>query len=514
MVVRVTHAYVTGAPANPNALVDGPKFDADHVVTGAADLATDNLFLNATDITVPFPYVMSGTIQTPGGATFGGSLQVLGGKFYLGNGTNTTGYSGQVAIGIAAGTSGTAAGFALDVDSGVIQLMTLGTFSAVTNGLIGGLDFTPTWKSNKASGALFRFVKHITDLSVADALTINTDLTWSFNGSGLIGDATPAAGSAPRFAITGPTSGNNGGSFITGTIGFNGADSWAVGSVSALLGGAFDTTMLLRNDSAAYRFYNLTAGLLTSSANGTISVTALGSNVAAFLTTPSSANLRSAMTDESGTGALLFADGALGNATAATINKYTFTQPATAATLTILNNKTATFNNSITFAGTDSTAMTFPATTATIARTDAGQTFTGTQAFGAITATTINGATIDNNAWTAFTPTINSTGGTITTPGTCSGAYKLLGKICYFRAQISITTNGTGAGRIEMTIPPGQTPAASASLSGYNGNSFASIQPLISTGVSTTKIQVVTPSSAYPGADGWIGVITGFYETT
>ena len=41
--------------------------------------------------------------------------------------------------------------------------------------------------------------------------------------------------------------------------------------------------------------------------------------------------------------------------------------------------KTLTVNNSITVAGTDATVMTFPTTTATIARTDAGQTFTGVQ---------------------------------------------------------------------------------------------------------------------------------------
>jgi hypothetical protein len=43
--------------------------------------------------------------------------------------------------------------------------------------------------------------------------------------------------------------------------------------------------------------------------------------------------------------------------------------------------KVATFNNTLTLAGTDSTTMTFPGTSATIARTDAANTFTGTQTF-------------------------------------------------------------------------------------------------------------------------------------
>ena len=71
----------------------------------------------------------------------------------------------------------------------------------------------------------------------------------------------------------------------------------------------------------------------------------------------------------------------LGVATATTINKVTFTAPAVSATLTIADGKTFTVNHSLTLAGTDSTTMTFPSTSATIARTDAAQTFTGTQTF-------------------------------------------------------------------------------------------------------------------------------------
>jgi hypothetical protein len=43
--------------------------------------------------------------------------------------------------------------------------------------------------------------------------------------------------------------------------------------------------------------------------------------------------------------------------------------------------KTLGISNSLTLAGTDATTMTFPSTSATIARTDAAQTFTGTQTF-------------------------------------------------------------------------------------------------------------------------------------
>lgn len=71
----------------------------------------------------------------------------------------------------------------------------------------------------------------------------------------------------------------------------------------------------------------------------------------------------------------------IGVATATTVNKVTITAPASSATLTILNGKTLTVNKSITLEGTDSTTITLPTTSATIARTDALQTFTGVQTF-------------------------------------------------------------------------------------------------------------------------------------
>lgn len=72
----------------------------------------------------------------------------------------------------------------------------------------------------------------------------------------------------------------------------------------------------------------------------------------------------------------------LGVATATSINKVAITAPATSATLTIVNGKTLTASNSLTLSGTDGTTMTFPGTNATIARTDADNTFSGDNTFG------------------------------------------------------------------------------------------------------------------------------------
>lgn len=62
-----------------------------------------------------------------------------------------------------------------------------------------------------------------------------------------------------------------------------------------------------------------------------------------------------------------------------TINGLTIT--TTTGTLTIASAKVVTVNNSFTLAGTDGVTLTFPATNATIARTDAAQSFTGVQTF-------------------------------------------------------------------------------------------------------------------------------------
>lgn len=62
-------------------------------------------------------------------------------------------------------------------------------------------------------------------------------------------------------------------------------------------------------------------------------------------------------------------------------SKVTLTNPATGATITVLDGKTLTVNNTMTFAGTDAQTYTFPSTSATMARTDAANTFTGVQTF-------------------------------------------------------------------------------------------------------------------------------------
>jgi hypothetical protein len=170
-------------------------------------------------------------------------------------------------------------------------------------------------------------------------------------------------------------------------------------------------------------------------ANGGTGITSLGAGVATFLGTPSSANLRTAVTDETGTGALVFANTptlvtpVLGVATATSINKMAITAPATSSTLAVADGKTFTVNHSLTLAGTDTTTMTFPATSATIARTDAAQAFTGNQTFsgaiiGAVQALSGPGAINVTQLTTAFTST--GTGDALTLADGVAGQLKTI----------------------------------------------------------------------------------------
>ena len=109
-----------------------------------------------------------------------------------------------------------------------------------------------------------------------------------------------------------------------------------------------------------------TSGTLTNCTGYTVAnLSGLGTNVGTFLATPSSANLAAAVTDETGSGALVFATSpslttpSLGVATATSVNKVAITAPATGSTLTIADGKTLTASNTLTFTGTDSSSVAF-----------------------------------------------------------------------------------------------------------------------------------------------------------
>ena len=158
-----------------------------------------------------------------------------------------------------------------------------------------------------------------------------------------------------------------------------------------------------------------------------------GDNLSSFAST-TSAELAGVISDETGTGSLVFANTptlvtpVLGAATATTINKVTISSVATGSTLTIADNKIFTVNNTLTFNGTDASSVefgiggtvtytrnklsVFSATTSSeLAGVISDETGTGALVFGTsptlvtpvlgvATATTINGLTISTSTGT------------------------------------------------------------------------------------------------------------------
>lgn len=138
------------------------------------------------------------------------------------------------------------------------------------------------------------------------------------------------------------------------------------------------------------------------------------------------------------------------------------TQPGTptTGTVSVANGKAAVISNSLTFAGTDGTTLTFPTTSATIARTDAANTFTGTQTVGALVATTVNGNTFTAGTGVltiaaAKTLTANNTltlagtdGTTTTLPATTAGVPAALFCGATSGSTTCANTSGGGTARV------------------------------------------------------------------
>ena len=136
-------------------------------------------------------------------------------------------------------------------------------------------------------------------LTNATGLPISTGLTGA--GAGVLTTLAVATGSAGAFVVNGGALGTPSSGTLTNASGLpisglTASTSTAIGVGSIELGHATDTTIT-----------RVSSGVVAIEGNNIITANNFGANVATFLATPSSANLISAVTDETGTGALVFA---------------------------------------------------------------------------------------------------------------------------------------------------------------------------------------------------------------
>jgi hypothetical protein len=138
-----------------------------------------------------------------------------------------------------------------------------------------------------------------------------------------------------------------------------------------------------------------------------------------------------------------------GDITGGAYNKVTITAPASGSTLTIADGKTLTASNSITLAGTDSTTMTFPGTSASVARTDAGQTFTGTNTFSS--APVVSALTASKPVFTDSSKGLTSTGTLATDQGGTGQTSYTAGDLVYYATGTAFTKLAIGASTTILT---------------------------------------------------------------
>jgi hypothetical protein len=134
------------------------------------------------------------------------------------------------------------------------------------------------------------------------------------------------------------------------------------------------------------------------------------------------------------------------------------TAPATSSTLAVADGKTFTVNKTLTLSGTDGTTETFPSTSASIARTDAAQQFTGDQTFTG----SILGSSGKVVSWAGDAGISRSTAATLLIGNGTAGDSS--GTLTGAEFTVSANANITGPSSGVMDVGTGTTPGTGGTL--------------------------------------------------
>jgi hypothetical protein len=380
--------------AGPDTLSEGSTFFVQEGATGAGETYTCNTVGTITFGTTNITFVQISSAQIYSAGT---GLTLSGTQFSI---TNT-------------GTAGTY-GSASQVP--VFTTNAQGQVTAVTNTAIG---ITSAAVSGLAASAT-------TDTTNAANITSGTLPVARLSGSytGITGVGTLAAGTWNGSVIGAIYGGTGFASYTVGDLLF--ADTTT--SLAKLAGAAVGNALISGGVASAPSYGKIGLATHVSGtlpvANGGTGITSLGAGVATFLGTPSSANLAAAVTNETGSGALVFATSptlvtpALGTPSSGTLTNCTFP--------TLNQNTTGS------------------AASLTTARAINGTNFNGTAAITTAnwgTARTIWGQSINGSA--NITAPVRPAAGSVTAPAFSTSGDTNTG--IYFSAAdvMNVTTGGT-----------------------------------------------------------------------
>lgn len=430
----------------------------EQAICGVLSVAEGDTTLTLTAVNGGSDQARNAVINLTGAMTAGRNVVVpTSAKVYLIKNSTTGGFAVTVktaagtGVAVAAGTSQWVYCDGTNVVQGLVGTLATQAASAVaiTGGTITGLTSLGASGVALTSGT----ITGLTSLTLAsgaatpatnDAAALGTaSLSWA--------DLFLASGATINIANSNWVATHSSGILTVGTGDLRVTTAGTNAASVVTIGG---TQTLTNKTLVAPALGTPASGVLTNATGLPIStgVTGLGTGIATFLGTPSSANLASAVTNETGSGALVFATSptlvapALGAATATSINKVAITAPATSATLTIADAKTLTANASLTLAGTDGKTLTV-SNSLTLAGTD-GTVMTFPSTSGNVTTETDG----------TFIPAFAATGCTFSYSSR-TGVYRQIGNVVFWFLQMSLNTSGNTLAANALTITGMPSPA-------------------------------------------------------